>query len=83
MESIEVLVKELGQSAACNIVELNLIYPKTANLHSDKCLYTAFFEASLLESIREILGSIELKALDARAPSYYQTPTWSLCTRAG
>lgn len=65
MDSIAVLIKELGQVTARTIVESHVVYPKTSNLQADKALYSGTYEDSLTSSIREIQESIELKAVDA------------------
>ena len=62
MESIEHLIKALGRSTARNIVESQIVYPKTNTLQTDQALYNGEYNGTLAPCILNIQDSIDYKA---------------------
>ena len=63
--NLQELISTIGAHVASNIVQAQIIYPRTDNLSSDTGILELDFDGTLTDVIQEIENSIELKAIDA------------------
>jgi hypothetical protein len=65
MQNLQQLVSSIGAHVARNIVQEQIIYPRTDKFVADNGILELDFDGSLLEVIQRIESNIELKAIDA------------------
>jgi hypothetical protein len=65
MQNLQQLVSSIGAHVARNIVQVQIIYPRTDKFVADNGILELDFDGSLLEVIQRIESNIELKAIDA------------------
>ena len=63
-DNFQLLVNSSGSHIARNIVQAQIVYPRTVNLTGDKAILELNFDGTLLDVIQNIENSIELKAID-------------------
>ena len=63
-DNFQLLVNSSGAHIARNIVQAQIVYPRTVNLTGDKAILELNFDGTLLDVIQNIENSIELKAID-------------------
>ena len=64
-ETFNELLASVGSQIAKNIIQSQIVYPRTLSLGSDKAMIQLPFDGTLLPAIQKIENSIELKAIDA------------------
>lgn len=65
VESLKLLISRAGHTAARNVIESQLVYPKTESIIDAKAILNSSFNGSLKSVVLEIQSNIELRALDA------------------
>lgn len=64
-ESLKYLISKAGHTAARNIIESQIVYPRTANLAADKAILMLEFNGTLKSVVSDIENNIDLRAVDA------------------
>lgn len=64
-QNLQQLVSSIGAHVARNIVQAQILYPRTDKLVADNGILELDFDGTLLEVIQRIENNIELKAIDA------------------
>ena len=64
-QNLQQLISTIGTHVARNIVQEQIVYPRTDKLSSDSGIVEVDFDGTLLEVIQKIENNIELKAIDA------------------
>ena len=64
-ETFNELLASVGSRIAKNIIQSQIVYPRTLSLGSDKAMIQLQFDGTLLPAIQQLENSIELKAIDA------------------